>query len=82
MNAEQHFNLLRKRINEATSVNKMLDIMTERCEDNAESYRKYLRKTINKKFKGKIELTRLYFIREINTGEHYYWEAQIEESYN
>lgn len=70
---EEVYKHLRDRIKTASSVNSMLDIIAQ----GNKELRRYYKKICNKKFKGKIEPCRDFFVKEINNWEHNYWQAQI-----
>lgn len=69
--AEKKFDNQRSEIKNAKSVNSMIEIISnEALLLNRGSFKKILRKTVNKKFKGDIEKTREYFISQLNEMEN------------
>jgi len=75
--AERHFEYLNKMLKNAKSVTELLEIMASDLDKRIQKdqYIKRLRKEINIKFKGNLEKTRDYFIRQLNTDEHNYFDA-------
>jgi len=73
-NAEQYYSSMRSKIQEAGSVNAMLDIMVSEFQTGVQDrMRSYYKRMINKTCRGDLERARMLMIQELNSMEHNYY---------
>ena len=93
LNVEIYFNKLRDALRKCKTTNEILEVMTaavmdksvasdhQSTEEDRARYKSYLRRTLNKKFKGDFNKSKAYCMAQVNGYEHDYFDRQIEERY-
>lgn len=77
--AENYFSIVRGAINKAATVQEIISIYVSDLDERIRNeYARQLTKRMNHLYKGKLDKTRAYFIKQVNTDEHCYYEALME----
>lgn len=80
MDPNKYFENKRKAYQKAATVAELIDAIADWDNQAAnQEYKRNLKKQINRLFRGKLEEARLWATRELNKGEHDYWESQMED---